>query len=410
MKFLIIDDSGSLRTLLKKRLLQKWPEAEITGHDPLRDGRPGSAFPWETFDIVFLDYDLGLAQETGIDWLPDMKRSANAPFVIMVTGGGNENVAVRAIRQGANEYLIKYDVVTDKLYEIVAEHLAQRQTGHNPVVTPGVVVPAPGSARWDIPGYANITELARKLSITLLAERLEDGKKVVLKVQNLQGESSPIMLKRFIQELNILSGLDHPHIIKILDHGVTERYFYYAVNYYAQGDLADTISRGGVTSDKARAYILQLARGLSVLHNAGIVHRDIKPSNILIADADTLVIADLGIAKDLSCAEALTSHGQVMGTPFYMSPEQINSKELDYRSDIYSLGILFHELLTGSLPFPGSSIMEVAYKHAYDTPPPLPETLAIYQPILDRMLKKSPEDRYQNLEQFIHDVTNLGSG
>ena len=410
MKFLIIDDSGSLRSLLKKRLLQRWPEAVITGYDPLREGRPGNAFPWGTFDIVFLDYDIGLVQETGIDWLPEMKRSTNAPFVIMVTGGGSENVAVRAIRQGADDYLIKYDVVTDKLYEIVAEHLSQRLAGHHPVVTPGAVATVPEPARWDIPGYTNITELARKLSITLLAERLEDGKKVVLKVQNLKDDGSLILLKRFMQELNILSGLDHPHIIKILDHGVTDRYFYYAVNYYAQGDLAGAISRGGVTNDMARAYILQIARGLLVLHSAGIVHRDIKPSNILIADADTLVIADLGIAKDLSCAEALTSHGQVMGTPYYMSPEQINSKELDHRSDIYSLGILFHELLTGSLPFPGSSIMEVAYKHAYDPPPPLPQGLAIYQPIMDRMLKKAPEDRYQDLEQFIHDVTNAGSG
>ena len=427
MKFLIIDDSGSLRSLLKKRLLQRWPEAEITGYDPRREGRPGGAFPWGDFDIVFLDYDLSLVGETGIDWLPEMKRSTTPPSVIMVTGRGSENIAVRAIRQGADDYLVKYDVVTDKLYETVAETLSQRQAGRNPeggspplhradndgvwqTTGTGAAASAPDPAHWDIPGYTCIAELARRLSITLLVERLEDGKKLVLKVQNLQEDSPSVLLKRFMQELTILSELDHPHIIKILDRGVTDQYFYYAVDYCPQGDLLDAIRGGGVTPEKARAYILQIASGLAALHRAGIVHRDIKPSNILFADADTLVITDLGIAKDLSCTEALTSHGQVIGTPFYMSPEQINSKEMDHRSDIYSLGILFHELLTGSLPFPGSSIMEVAYKHAYDTPPPLPEGLAIYQPIMGRMLAKAPGDRYQDLEQFIHDVTIAGSG
>jgi serine/threonine protein kinase len=427
VKFLIIDDSGSLRSLLKKRLLQRWPEAEITGYDPRREGRPGGAFPWGDFDIVFLDYDLGVAQETGIDWLPEMKRSTDAPSVIMVTGRGSESVAVRAIRQGADDYLIKYDVVTDKLYETVAEILSLRQAEPKPVVTQttlrrednnsvwqttgtGAAAAPPDPARWDIPGYRCIAELARRLSITLLAERLEDGKMLVLKVQHLQGDSSPVQLKRFMQELAILSELDHPHIIKILDRDVTDQYFYYAVEYYPQGDLLGAIKRGNVTPEKARAYILQIAGGLAALHRAGIVHRDIKPSNVLFADADTLVITDLGIAKDLFCTEALTSHGQVIGTPFYMSPEQINSKEMDHRSDIYSLGILFHELLTGSLPFTGSTIMEVAYKHAYDTPPPLPEEHAIYQPIMGRMLAKAPGDRYQDLEQFIHAVTIAGSG
>ena len=429
MKFLIIDDSGSLRSLLKKRLLQRWPEAVITGYDPRREGRPGDDFSWDEFDIVFLDYDLGLKQETGIDWLPKVKQSVHAPSVIMVTGHGSENIAVRAIRQGADDYLIKYDVVAEKLYEMVEACLAQRQTTRNappnlPVAQQtdprgnpqdsgtdaATMAHTPESLRWDIPGYQCITEIARGLATTLLAERHEDGKRVVLKVHNLHDTGASVVLKRFMQELNILSDLDHPNIIKVLDHGVTEQYFYYAVDYYPKGDLADAIKSGRLTTENTVAYVLQIARGLAAVHSAGILHRDIKPNNILFMNADTVVIADLGIAKDLACTESLTVDGQVMGTPFYMSPEQIGSKVIDRHSDIYSLGVLFFEMLTGDRPFPGSSIMEVAYKHVFDPAPPLPAALAVYQPILDKMLAKVPADRYRDVEQFIHDVTNTGSG
>ena len=430
MKFLIVDDSGSLRSLLQKRLLQKWPQALIKGYDPHREGRPDSSFPWSEFDIVFLDYQLGLERETGIDWLPEIKRIPAAPSVILVSGHGSESVAVRAIREGADEYLIKYDVVTDKLYEVVETCLAQRRTVSAPeLIAPvlpqtnttdgrlqdtGTAVAAVahehGLSHWDIPGYKCLSEIARRLTITLLAERLEDGRKVVLKVQKLQDNDSPVLFKRFSQELNILSDLDHPHIIKVLDQGVTDRYFFYVVDYYPLGDLTGVISGGATPPAKAFAYILQIARGLAALHSSGIVHRDIKPSNILFADADTLVIADLGIAKDLASSEALTAHGQVMGTPFYMSPEQITSREIDHRADIYSLGVLFYELLTGNRPFPGASIMEVAYKHAYDPAPLLPDALETCQPIMDKMLAKAPADRYQDLEQFIQDVINAGSG
>ena len=431
MKFMIVDDSGSLRSLLKKRLLLKWPEAEITGYDPIREGRPGEDFPWHEYDIVFLDYDLGWKQETGLDWLPAIKRSAPAPCVIMVTGHGSEKIAVRAIRQGADDYLVKYDVVAEKLYEMVQAYLAQRKSSHSPAPLPpaaelaetggrdpdpagaGTITPAEKQSLVprDLPGYKCITMLARGYNAsTLLAERLADGKKMVLKVHDLPESGVGVTLKRFMQELNILSGIDHPHIIKVRDRGVAEQYFYYAVDYYPEGDLAGAISRGGITTAQAVSYILQIADGLAALHRAGILHRDIKPNNILFAGADTLVIADLGIAKDLASSEPLTAHGQIIGTPFYMSPEQIESKSIDHRTDIYSLGIVFYELLTGSLPFPGTSILEVAYKHAFDPVPSLPDRLSAWQPVLDRMLAKMPNDRYQDVEQFVHEVMVTGSG
>lgn len=409
MRFLIIDDDASVRTLLKKRLQQKWPAAVIEAYDPVKSGVPAADFPWENYNLVFLDYDLGLDDLTGMDVLASIKQQENAPFVIMVTSHDSVDIAVKAIRQGANDYLIKYDVVTDKLFEMIDQALASGEISQDlkNIATSAHISSGP-SQDWQIPGYTCLSEIRKGQSTTLLAERDEDKQRVVLKILTIQdGSSSAVMLKRFAQELNILTEIDHPNLIKVLDHGVTPGYAWYATEFMAKGDLARRIAQEKLAVQQIKNYILLIASGLLALHSKGIVHRDIKPSNILFKDDDTLVIADLGIAKDLSCDEAFTIQGDVLGTPYYMSLEQINGTQVDNRSDIYSLGVVLYELLTGERPFTGSSIMEVIYKHTSRKLPPLPEALKDWQPVVDKMLARDPDDRYQDLEQFIDSVKDI---
>jgi serine/threonine-protein kinase PpkA len=403
MRFLIIDDDASVRALLKKRLVQKWPAAVIEVYDPLKSGAPATDFPWENYNLVFLDYDLGLDNLTGLDLLTRIKQQHNSPFVIMVTGHDSVDIAVKAIRLGANDYLIKYDVVTDKLFEMIDQALASGEISQDlKNIATSAHINSGQNHLLQIPGYTCLSEIRKGQSTTLLAERNEDKQRVVLKVLTIQeAKSSAVLLKRFAQELNILADIDHPNIIKVLDHGVTSQYAWYATEFMTRGDLARRISQDKLTQTQVQNFIIQIADGLLVLHKKGIVHRDIKPSNVLFKDQDTLVIADLGIAKDLSCDEAFTIQGDVLGTPYYMSLEQINGTPIDKRSDIYSLGVLLYELLTGERPFTGESIMEVIYKHTSHKLAPLPEALRHWQPVIDKMLAKKPDDRYQNLEQFI---------
>jgi serine/threonine protein kinase len=324
----------------------------------------------------------------------------------MVTGHESVDIAVKAIRQGANDYLIKYDVVTDKLFEMINQALASGEISQDlkSIATTAHISSGP-SQDWQIPGYTCISEIRKGQSTTLLADRDEDKQRVVLKILTIQdAKSSAVMLKRFAQELNILTDIDHPNLIKVLDHGVTQNYAWYATEFMAKGDLARRIAQEKLTVKQIQNYILLIASGLLALHHKGIVHRDIKPSNILFKDDDTLVIADLGIAKDLSCDDAFTIQGDVLGTPYYMSLEQINGTQVDNRSDIYSLGVVLYELLTGVRPFTGSSIMEVIYKHTSHKLPPLPDALKDWQPVVDKMLAKDPGDRYQDLGQFIESV------
>jgi len=409
MRFLIIDDDASLRALLKKRLQQKWPVAVIEAYDPLKSGVPDKNFPWENYNLVFLDYDLGLDDLNGLDVLTSIKQQANAPFVIMVTGHDSVDIAVKAIRQGANDYLIKYDVVTDKLFEMIDDALASGEISQElKRIATSVQINSGQSQDWQIPGYTCLSEIRKGQSTTLLAERIEDKQRVVLKVLSIQdAKSSVVLLKRFALELNILADLDHPNLIKVLDHGVTPNYAWYATEFLAKGDLARRISQEKLTPHQIQNYILLIASGLLALHQKSIVHRDIKPSNILFKDDDSLVIADLGIAKDLACDEAFTIHGDVLGTPYYMSLEQINGSPVDKRSDIYSLGVVLYELLTGDRPFTGESIMEVIYKHTAHDLDSLPDAVKVWQPVIDKMLAKNPADRYQDLEQFISAVNDI---
>src|SRR3972149_6611123 len=388
MRFLIIDDDASLRALLKERLQQKWPVAVIETYDPLKSGIPDTNFPWENYNLVFLDYDLGLDDLTGHD---------------------SVDIAVKAIRMGANDYLIKYDVVTEKLFEMIDEALASGKISQNlKKIATSIQINSGQSQDWQIPGYTCISEIRKGQSTTLLAERLEDKQRVVLKVLTIEeAKSSAVLLKRFAQELNILADLDHPNLIKVLDHGVTPNYAWYATEFMARGDLARRIAQEKLNPQQIKNYILLIASGLLALHRKGIIHRDIKPSNILFKDDDTLVIADLGIAKDLTCDDAFTIQGDVLGTPYYMSLEQINGSPVDKRSDIYSLGVVLYELLTGDRPFTGESIMEVIYKHTSHSLAPLPDTVEGWQPVIDKMLTRNPADRYQDLEQFIAAVNDI---
>ncbi len=410
MKYLIVDDCAHTRWLLKKRLLQKWPSAEIEEYDPAVSGLPDPRYPWSRHDIVLLDYDLGLDAETGIDLLVRIKDSPHPPIVIMVTGMGNENVAVNAIRKGADDYLVKNDVATDRLFEMISDAVRARETAAQSADAAADVRRELGD--WDIPGYRCLAVVAKGLSTTTLrAERLSDHKPVILKVLQIQKNGgNATAVKRFTQEIEILSRLHHPHVIEILDHGhIGDRIHYYATEYIHLGDLARCIERGGVTTARALDYVSQIASGLEALHRQNIVHRDVKPSNILFKDRDTLVIADLGIAKNLAGVEALTVMGDILGTPYYISPEQINNRPVDQRTDIYSLGVMFYELLTGRVPYAGNSLFAVVYQHNHEPVPKLPPPLARYQPVLERMLAKSPEQRYSDMGEVMNALAAVGT-
>jgi len=253
-----------------------------------------------------------------------------------------------------------------------------------------------------IPGYTIEKEIAKGgMSTVLLAKRLEDDLDVVLKVLFTQGQEDPSALKRFMQEYNLISAMDHPHVIRIYERAFATDFAYIALEYLPTGDLSKRIRRG-IAAETALSYLKQIALGLGAIHELNIIHRDLKPGNILFHGEDTLKITDFGAAKILSDEmEDITINNMVVGTPYYMSPEQGTGMKVDRRSDIYSLGVLFYQMLTGKKLFTANNISNLIHAHLKEPVPKLPDNMSKYQPLIEGMLAKDPDERFQTTDELI---------
>ena len=245
-----------------------------------------------------------------------------------------------------------------------------------------------------IPGYRIEQELGRGgMSTVYLAVQESLHRRLALKVMSPALTHDPAFKDRFMREGQIVAQLNHPNIITIYDIGFVANRYFIAMEYVPGPTLADRIKAGFSVADSC--YVVkQVARALDYAHRQGFIHRDIKPSNILFREGGEAVLADFGIAKAVEGDAKLTKTGFIPGTPSYMSPEQIRGLELDRRSDLYSLGVLFFEMLTRKLPYRGDTSMSTALKHLTDPIPKLPSQLEFLQPVVEGLLAKDPEDRF----------------
>ena len=244
-----------------------------------------------------------------------------------------------------------------------------------------------------------------------LAVREADELPVVLKVLNASGKATAENLTRFIQEYSLLSSIEHPHVIRIYDQGFTDDHAYIAMEYFERGDLRAEIS-AGIGQERVVAIVAQTAQALDAIHARGIIHRDIKPENIMRRPDGMVALADFGIAKSMLEAEHLafrqTRHGDVVGTPYYLSPEQASGKPLTPQSDLYSLGVMMFEMLAGERPFRAESLDLLLARHLSAPTPPLPQAHAALQPVVEKLMAKQPPDRYASARALLDDLATRG--
>ncbi|GAB2510128.1 serine/threonine-protein kinase [Microbulbifer agarilyticus] len=261
-----------------------------------------------------------------------------------------------------------------------------------------------------IPGYTVHGPIGQGgMASVYLATQESLNRKVAIKVlRNVEQDSASAKLNaRFINEAHFIASLNNPHIITIHDIATLANGDHYiAMEFVSGGDLDENLQRFRAPQ-AALGLIREIAQGLAVVHQQGIIHRDVKPANILFRKDKTVVLTDFGIAKEVDNNSDLTQAGFSLGSPSYSSPEQAQGQALNITSDIYSLGVILLELLLGYNPFKGDSHTGTAINHIQQPVPELPAELAYLAPLLKRMLAKSPGDRFQNCEALVAALQSL---
>jgi serine/threonine-protein kinase PpkA len=247
-----------------------------------------------------------------------------------------------------------------------------------------------------VPGYSVLHVIGHGGQAKVyLAQRDRDGLCVALKVLDRTLRQDQVFLERLMRENKLIMSVENEHVARIYDQGFSGDNPFIAMEFLPSGTLAARI-REGIASRDALRMVSQIAKALDAIHARGIIHRDLKPANILFRADGRPVIVDFGLAKELTATSTLTVAGQLIATPRYMSPEQCLGLGVDGRSDLYSLGAIFYEMLTGQKIFEPANATAVVSMHINAPVPRVPERLAGYQPILDRLLAKKPEDRFQS--------------
>lgn len=266
-----------------------------------------------------------------------------------------------------------------------------------------------GVAPPKISGYRVISKIGQGgMSHVYLTSRDGDGEKVVLKILNARPADDPQLLERFAQEYALISSAQHNNVVKIYDHGFIDAYAFIAMEYMPKGTLCDVIAKR-LDARQALSILAQLAGGLAEMHSRGIIHRDLKPANIMVREDGTMAIADFGIAKKLEAGAEMTRNGELFGTPYYLAPELIEAQPASPRSDLYSVGVIFYELLVGAKPFDAPVISELVAQHLRASVPRLPAHLAECQPLIDKLMAKNPKERFASAGELLDAIDTLWS-
>lgn len=412
LTLLVAEDEAAIRDNLVRLL-------RMEGHAVLvaEDGAQALALAREHLpDLVLSDINMPNLDGFGLlDRLRLDPRTAPIPLIFLSARSERADVR-RGMALGADDYLVK-PFSREEVLEAVAARLERSRMLTNPAATSaepeiatrvGYSIAGPAAAARPaeppspvrVKGFEMLRNIGRGgMSEVYLARREADGQMVALKLLDTRINQDEALLQRFIQEYSLLEGVDHPNVARIYGQGFADEHVFITMEYFPLGDIRRPIS-GGIAPLAALGVTLQIARALGQIHALGIVHRDVKPENIMRREDGTVALIDFGIAKHAGSELGVTLHGHIVGSPHYMSPEQASAKPVSAASDLYCLGVIFHEMLTGRKPFTGEDIGTLLAAHMFAPVPSLPESVGEYQGLLERLLAKDPASRFGHGEEL----------
>jgi hypothetical protein len=406
-RLLIITDHTELGRALEQHVSIVWPDAECRIHAPLQSGRLHSGFNAVGYDVVLLDDRIERGQ--GEKWLDNLLHRNAFPPIIYLARGDDPGLAQRVVQRGAIDCLTRERIEHRRLADVLRKAMVQRREK--------LALWRTGPEAEQLSQFGSVTirghRFARELAIggtsaVYLAESERAGEMVVLKVlrDSPTAGDEHTQFTRFLQEYDLISKVRHPNVVRIYDLGIADDHAYLAMEYFPRGDLRSVIA-SGLDGSEALSYLAQMAAALEVVHAVGVLHRDLKPGNIMLRADGSVALIDFGLAKHVQVDAEITATGEIFGTPYYMSPEQGHGQSLDERSDLYSLGVIFYEMLMRQKPYVAQSPMGVIYMHANAPIPLLPKSLRKYQHLLNKLLAKDPIHRLASASALLTKIEEL---
>jgi len=402
-RILIIDDDPLFTKLLSHRIGVANHEAVIDTLDPNTQGWPTHSSAFTEYDVIFLDYLLG--NFDGMRCIASIRQLTRRAYITIISGTTNEKDAVLSIKAGADNYLPKQLLTPERIKDVIASAEDDNRdnatnTNFRLSNTHGMHARKGNLLFPRIDGY----KIKRKIGVggmaaVYLAERKFDQLDVVIKVLDTTESQAQQLVERTRLEYELISEIDNENVIVIDEIGEHDGLIFIVMEHFDAGDLKQRIEHRFSTI-QAIKFLKDIAAGLLAIDQKQYVHRDLKPSNIMFRSDGTLAIIDFSVAKSLAFESGITLEGEVVGTPYYMSPEQAIGNRVDIRSDIYSLGIILYEMLLGRKPFYARDLQELIRMQINQPLPELPVHLNSFNWLLEKMTAKAPDQRFQNVQEL----------
>ena len=411
-RVLIMRHASGLVNRARRLAIEKFPNARLEVHDLAAYGKPPTDFRWDRYAHMLID-DEYLRRE-GLLWLSELRTKPNFPKIVRVPTEVAKHkppaeIEVQAPPLPARKTEPKIDHAAT-IKPIRQDSKAQTRPEPAPD-SPSMIARADAKRLADaeavlksanIQGFTPVKPLGSGATANVcLCERGPDKQKVVLKILKSEGSGDSDLLARFVQEYFAASSIDSPYVAKVFEHGFTESHAYIVMEYFPAGDLRARIARERPGVEESFIIVGSILSALTSVHAAGIIHRDLKPANVMFREDGTVALVDFGSARRDADPVAKTLAGVVIGTPYYLSPEQALGGTADERSDLYSVGVMLYELLTGQRMYAASSLVALFEMHKTAPIPKLPESLSRHQRFLERLVAKMPNERYRSAAQAL---------
>ena len=405
LNFAVIDGSAGYRAILSAFLLAEWPDATIEAVDPFAETLRGVGLTFGVNSDVILLGGIGTYAEACSALQRLLARDRCPPVILMVAKELEPQVA-KLIEAGAASVLFKDAFSRRSLIRTICRLLkngayANINAPHIPDAPP-LYADTKSFGQFSFIASGQLHSLAiehfrfvatlatSNLAQVFNAEQVEDRKRVVVKIA-LTTPHHSADARMFCERYRFLSELNGRHVVRYVDVGIADSWPYVVLEHLAGGDLRRCMA-AGITPRAAVRILGNLADALTSFHSGNFAHMDLKPENIFFR-GDEVVLIDFNISTRFGHVAKNRVTGDVLGSPFYMSPEQGQGLAIDARSDLYSAGVIFYEMLVGSQPYVGESAAQVIYKHIHEEIPLLPRHIRDYQPIIDALMAKNRDER-----------------